>query len=145
MASPPYSQLQSHLDSLQPGDPERTVRLVDFILADAVRRSASDIRVEPTHRAVEVRYRLDGVLQPVASLNRELAPNVVARLKVLAELLTYRVDIPQEGGIRGAAGGFGVEMRVSTFPTIHGEKVVVRLFDPTARLLDLDDLGLAPE
>jgi general secretion pathway protein E len=53
--------------------------------------------------------------------------------------------VPQEGSIREAAGGHGVEMRVSTFPTIHGEKVVVRLFDPTGRLLDLDDLGLAPD
>jgi type II secretory ATPase GspE/PulE/Tfp pilus assembly ATPase PilB-like protein len=145
MASPPYSQLQSHLDSLQPGDPERTVRLVDFILADAVRRSASDIHVEPTHRAVEVRYRLDGVLQPVASLNRELAPNVVARLKVLAELLTYRVDIPQEGRVQDALQHFGADMRVSTFPTIHGEKAVVRIFDTGGRVLDLEQLGLSVE
>jgi type II secretory ATPase GspE/PulE/Tfp pilus assembly ATPase PilB-like protein len=145
MAQQAQTELQAQLDALARAGPERASRLVETLLRDAVRRAASDVHLEPTPRAVEVRYRLDGVLQPVVSLERELAPNVVARLKVLAELLTYRVDIPQEGGIRGAAGGFGVEMRVSTFPTIHGEKVVVRLFDPTARLLDLDDLGLAPE
>jgi type II secretory ATPase GspE/PulE/Tfp pilus assembly ATPase PilB-like protein len=145
MASGAPTELQAQLDALMPAGPERATRLVQTILRDAVRRTASDVHLEPTHSSLAVRYRLDGVLHQVAALDRELAPNLVARLKVLAELLTYRVDIPQEGGIREAAGGHGVEMRVSTFPTIHGEKVVVRLFDPTGRLLDLDDLGLAPE
>lgn len=139
------SDLQAQLDQLTRAGPERATRLVERILREAVRRGASDVHLEPTHNAVAVRYRLDGVLHPVAVLDRELAPNLVARLKVLAELLTYRVDIPQEGSIRDSAGGYGVEMRVSTFPTIHGEKVVVRLFDPSGRLLDLEDLGLAPE
>jgi type II secretory ATPase GspE/PulE/Tfp pilus assembly ATPase PilB-like protein len=139
------TELQTQLDALARAGPERASRLVELILRDAARRAASDVHLEPTHSALEVRYRLDGVMHPVATLDRELAPNVVARLKVLAELLTYRVDVPQEGSIREAAGGHGVEMRVSTFPTIHGEKVVVRLFDPTGRLLDLDDLGLAPD
>jgi len=125
--------------------PERNSQLVDLILKEAVRRAASDVHIEPTHRGVEVRYRLDGVLQRVATVNRELAPNVVARLKVQAELLTYRVGIPQEGRIQQALGRYGVEMRVSTFPIIHGEKVVVRLFDATRRVMELDQLGFAPE
>jgi general secretion pathway protein E len=145
MAQEAQTELQTQLDALARAGLERASRLVETILRDAVRRAASDVHLEPTHSAVEVRYRLDGVLHHVASLDRDLAPNFVARLKVLAELLTYRVDVPQEGAIRDAAGGYGVEMRVSTFPTIHGEKVVVRLFDPTGRLLDLDDLGLAPD
>src|SRR5437870_9695588 len=94
------SEIQHQIDALDATRPERISQLVDLILADAVRRSASDVHFEPTYRVVEVRYRLDGVLHPVASLNRELAPNVVARLKVMAELLTYRLDIPQEGSIR---------------------------------------------
>jgi type II secretory ATPase GspE/PulE/Tfp pilus assembly ATPase PilB-like protein len=145
MAPRAQTELQTQLDALMQAGPERASRLVETILRDAVRRGASDVHLEPTHSAIEVRYRLDGVLHPVAALDRELAPNLVARLKVLAELLTYRVDIPQEGSIREAAGGYGVEMRVSTFPTIHGEKVVVRLFDATGRLLDLEELGLAPD
>src|SRR5437899_2637680 len=144
MARQAQPELQTQLDALAQAGPERTSRLVDLVLHDAVRRAASDVHFEPTHNVVEVRYRLDGVLHRVATLNRELAANLVARLKVLAELLTYRIDIPQEGSIREAAGGFGVEMRVSTFPTIHGEKVVVRLFDPSGRVLDLEELGLAP-
>jgi type II secretory ATPase GspE/PulE/Tfp pilus assembly ATPase PilB-like protein len=144
MTSSVQTDLQTQLDALARMGPERTSNLVDAILREAVRRAASDVHLEPTHRAVEIRFRLDGVLHDAATLDRELAPNLVARLKVLAELLTYRVDIPQEGGIREDAGGYGIEMRVSTFPTIHGEKAVVRLFDPTGRLLDLEDLGLAP-
>jgi type II secretory ATPase GspE/PulE/Tfp pilus assembly ATPase PilB-like protein len=136
--------LQSQLDALTPGGPDRTSRLVDLILADAVRHAASDVHFEPTHRAVEIRFRLDGVLQRVATLNRDLAPNLVARLKVMAELLTYRLDVPQEGSIRDAQKHHGTDMRVGTFPTIHGEKVVVRIFEATGHTQDLDQLGLAP-
>ena len=137
--------LQTQIDALDPTRPERTSQLVDLILADAVRRYASDVHFEPTHRSVEVRLRIDGVLQPAAVLTRELAPNVVARLKVKAELLTYRLDIPQEGRIQDSIKQHSVEMRVSTFPTIHGEKVVVRIFDPTGRTMDLEQLGLPAE
>jgi len=144
---PPHvrNDLQAQLDALNFGGPDRVARLVDLILAEAVRRSASDVHFEPTHRAVEVRYRLDGVLQMIASLSRELAPNIVARLKVLADLLTYRLDIPQEGRLREASTSYGVDMRVSTFPTVHGEKVAVRIFDAGARALDLEQLGFPPE
>jgi type II secretory ATPase GspE/PulE/Tfp pilus assembly ATPase PilB-like protein len=144
MTSPARPELQAQLDALDIPGPERIGRLVDLILADAARRSASDVHLEPTHSAVEVRYRLEGVLHRAASLRRDLAPNVVARLKVLAELLTYRLDIPQEGRIRDALARHGVDMRVSTFPTVHGEKAVVRLFDPSGRTLDLEQLGLPP-
>ena len=82
---------------------------------------------------------VDGVLQSVTGLPAALASNVVARLKVLAELLTYRTDVPQEGRIRGSGD---VEMRVSTFPTLHGEKAVVRFFGGLGQYRYLDDLGL---
>lgn len=139
------TDLQSELNALDAAAPERVGRLVDVVLLDAIRRSASDVHVEPTHRAVEIRYRLDGVLQPVATLSRELAPNLIARLKVLAELLTYRLDIPQEGSIRQEQHRYGTDLRVSTFPTIHGEKAVVRIFQDSTQALDLDQLGLARE
>ena len=139
------NEVQSQIDALDASRPERISQLVDLIVADAVRRLASDIHFEPTHRTLEVRYRIDGVLQSVAVLTREVAPNVVARLKVLSELLTYRLDVPQEGRIASSARQHGVDMRVSTFPTIHGEKAVVRIFDPSGRTLDLEQLGLSPD
>jgi general secretion pathway protein E len=137
--------LQARLASLDAAGPERTSRLVDVILADAVGRTASDVHFEPTFRAVEIRYRIDGVMHRVAVLSRELAPNLVARLKVMSELLTYRVDIPQEGSMRQGIEQFGTDMRVSTFPTIQGEKVVVRLFDAAGQTLDMDQLELSAE
>ncbi len=145
MGDAPRSELQARLGALDRANPESPSRLVDLILHDAVSRAASDVHFEPTPRAVAVRYRLDGVLQTVAALDRQLAPNVVARLKVLSELLTYRLDVPQEGGIRGAPERYGADMRVSTFPTVHGEKAVVRIFDPAVHTLELEQLGLAPD
>lgn len=141
MADLTRTELQARLDALRPG-PERVSQLVDVVLTGARSCSASDVHFEPTPRALEVRYRLDGVLLPMAVLPRELAPNVVARLKVMAELLTYRTDIPQEGGVRATQAGSGGELRVSTFPTIHGEKVVVRLFTGGRAVLELEQLGL---
>ncbi len=133
--------LQSALDQVSPTAPDRISRLVDLVLDDAVRRSASDIHFEPTPRGLEIRYRLDGVLHTLAWIDRLLATNIVARLKVLAELLTYRIDVPQEGSYRRDQA----DMRISTFPTIQGEKVVVRIFQGTRQVLDLEHLGLSPE
>ena len=134
--------LDARLQGLQKTGPEQTGQIVDAILSEAVRCLASDVHFEPTHRSVEIRYRIDGVLQHVATLSRDVAVNIVARLKVLADLLTYRIDIPQEGRLVTAMGQYGVDMRVSTFPTIHGEKAAVRIFETSERTLDLDQLGL---
>jgi len=114
--------------------------LVDELLTSAKQLGASDVHLVPTERCLQVSMRLDGVLHPVAELPKELATNVVTRLKVLAELLTYRTDVPQEGRIRSVHDD--VEMRVSTFPTLFGEKAVVRLFVGSGRFRYLDDLGL---
>src|SRR6476661_5723098 len=97
--------LQSKLDALGAPGPEQVVPAVDLVLAEGVHRSASDVHFEPTPTGLEVRFRIDGVIHPVATLPRDLAPNVIARLKVLSELLTYRVDVPQEGRIRLAESG----------------------------------------
>src|SRR3954451_13480013 len=101
------SDVQRALDALDRGRPEATPQLVDALLTEAVRRGASDVHLEPTHRSLEVRFRLDGVLHLAASLRKELTPNLIARLKVLAELLTYRTDVPQEGRLHwdGAPAG----------------------------------------
>lgn len=131
-------QLAAALRSGQDG----VVRAVDLALSVADRLGASDVHFQPTPTGLDVRFRVDGVLQPAATLPREVAPNVVARLKVMAELLTYRTDVPQEGSIRATSDGPRTDRRVSTFPTVHGENAVVRVFNPAAGLLDLDRLGL---
>jgi type II secretory ATPase GspE/PulE/Tfp pilus assembly ATPase PilB-like protein len=135
-------RLQSQIDALNMKSPERTSLLVDLILTKAVECSASDIHFEPTNHSLEIRFRLDGVLHRVGLLTRDVAANIVGRLKVMAELLTYRQDIPQEGRLRSGRTTFGVDMRVSTFPTIHGEKAAVRLFGTGATVFDLEQIGL---
>lgn len=138
---PIASELQSRLDALGAG-PDSVVRAVELVLDEAIRHSASDVHFEPTPVALEVRFRTDGVLHRIAAIERKLVPNVVARLKVMADLLTYRVDVPQEGGVRPALAPQAADMRVSTFPTVHGEKAVVRVFAGANGLLDLEELGL---
>ena len=139
----PRGKLSQDLGRLDPAGPRYATDVVEHVLAQARAAEASDVHLHPGADGLEVRWRIDGVLQPVAVLPSRLAANVVARLKVLVELLTYRTDVPQEGRIRGAPGE--VEMRLSTFPTLHGEKAVVRLFAGSGRFLRLGDLGLPAE
>ncbi len=129
--------------ALDPRDPQYATRAVERLLDISRQAQASDLHLQPTADALEVRWRVDGVLQPLATLPVQLAGNVIARLKVLAGLLTYRTDVPQEGRIRAAAGE--MEVRVSTFPTLYGEKAVVRMFADRGRYDSLDALGLRPE
>jgi type II secretory ATPase GspE/PulE/Tfp pilus assembly ATPase PilB-like protein len=136
----PKNPLPLDFGQLDPVNPRYATDVVERSLAAAREAGASDLHFLPGAAGLQLTWRLDGVLQPLALLPVKVAPNVVARLKVLADLLTYRTDVPQEGRIRGAPGE--VEMRVSTFPTLFGEKAVVRMFAQPDRFLGLDDLGL---
>src|SRR4051812_23600432 len=91
VSGPPPTDFPARLAAARTG-PDGAVRAVDLVLAEADRLGASDVHFEPGTRALDIRFRVDGVIQPVAALPREMAPNVVARLKVMAELLTYRTD-----------------------------------------------------
>lgn len=135
--------MQSELAGLDPKDPNYAVTVVERLLASARRLGASDLHLRPAAEGLEVRLRLDGVLQRVAVLPRPTAANVVARLKVLADLLTYRTDVPQEGRVRAVQEGG--ELRVSTFPTVFGENAVVRLFAGSQQFQRLEDLGFPEE
>jgi type II secretory ATPase GspE/PulE/Tfp pilus assembly ATPase PilB-like protein len=136
----PASHLVETLGRLDPSHSRYASDAVDQALSAARGAGASDIHLQPTALGLQVSWRIDGVLHPVTVLPASVAPNVVARLKVLAELLTYRTDLPQEGRIRSTPGE--VEMRVSTFPTVFGEKAVVRMFAGPGQFLRLLDLGL---
>ena len=128
--------------------PQQVPLVVDALLQSAQAAGASDVHLVPEANGLAMHWRIDGVLQPVDQFPRSIGPNIVARLKVLAELLTYRSEVPQEGRIRAAAAAKSqdaeappIEMRVSTFPTLFGEKVVVRLFVGSGRYRRLADLG----
>ncbi len=135
--------LAGALRSLDPADTGYASRFVDILLASGRQRGASDIHLQPTSAGLELRWRIDGVLADLGVFSAGSAANVVARLKVLADLLTYRNDVPQEGRIR--AQPEEPEIRVSTFPTLFGERAVVRLFSSAARLRILDELNLGDD
>ena len=120
--------------------PKYVTEFVTYTLQSACVAGASDIHFAVGEDDVQVLWRIDGVLQSVATCPRSLAPNIIARLKVMAELLTYRTDVPQEGRIRESSAK--VEMRLSTFPTLYGEKAVVRLFASSERYRWPAELGL---
>ena len=118
---------------------------VDGLLAAAVAAGASDVHLLPDPAGLAVRFRVDGRLAEVGRFPAVVAANVVGRLKVLAGLLTYDADRPQEGRLAAPPGGGGPQMRLSTFPTVHGEKAVVRLLAPAGRLARPGDLGFPPD
>jgi type II secretory ATPase GspE/PulE/Tfp pilus assembly ATPase PilB-like protein len=132
--------LRQQLAGLDPGDAEFASASIDAVLAGASAAGASDIHFQPVGEGLELKLRLDGVLVPVTVFPPQVTANLTARLKVLAGLLTYHTDRPQEGRIRSPRDDG--EMRVCTFPTLHGERTVVRLFGGAQRYQHLDDLGM---
>jgi type II secretory ATPase GspE/PulE/Tfp pilus assembly ATPase PilB-like protein len=136
---------ENHRSKSSP-EAQDVVGIVDELLQRAVASGASDVHFEPTGTDLKVKYRLDGALSPVESLPAAVAENVVARLKVLGGLLTYRNDIPQEGRLEldGKASGKVTDVRLAVFPTIYGQRAVVRLFYRNEELMALEHLGFAP-
>ena len=115
--------------------------LVNCLLLDSIAAKASDLHIEPWETTLAVRIRLNGVLTELVHLPLELAEKIAGRFKVMANLISYQTNLPQEGHASGGPELGGVELRVSVFPTTRGEKIVVRLFDPTNRSFELTSLG----
>ncbi len=118
------------------------VRLVDAFLADAVKRRASDIHLEPEDGFIRVRYRIDGVLQQVSTVHKKFWGAIAVRLKVMSGMDITETRAPQDGRISLSIGGRPVDFRVATQPTIHGENIVLRILDRRAGIVPLDKLGL---
>jgi general secretion pathway protein E len=139
---PAALDLAPQLAALDASKAEYASLFVERLLALAREQGASDVHLQPTPQGLEVRWRIDGVLQSVGDFPRGHLADVVTRLKVLAHLLTYKSDVPQEGRLADAGD---CEMRISTFPTLHGERAVVRLFAGEGKFLHLADVGLPAE
>jgi type II secretory ATPase GspE/PulE/Tfp pilus assembly ATPase PilB-like protein len=133
--------ISQDLAGLSQAAPDYAARFVDLLLSAATSARASDVQLHPSGAELQVRFRIDGVLQVLGTFPRGTAADIVTRLKVLAQLLTYRSDIPQEGRLRCSVAGY--EMRLSTFPTLHGERAVVRLFAAAGELLLPGQLGFS--
>ena len=118
------------------------IRLINGMIAEAVRTSASDVHVEPYEDRVSIRYRIDGVLRETVSVSQKLASPLVSRIKVMARLDISEKRVPQDGRLTITLGGKAVDVRVSTLPSRYGERVVLRLLDNSQARYSLDDLGM---
>ncbi|MFK7893268.1 MAG: type II secretion system ATPase GspE [Granulosicoccus sp.] len=129
-------------DLLESTDDAPVIRLINAMLTEAVRKQASDIHIEPFEKRLSVRYRVDGVMQNLVEPPRAIAPLVISRLKVMAKLDIAERRLPQDGRISLRVAGRPVDVRVSTLPSGHGERVVLRLLDKQAGRLNLEHLGM---
>jgi type IV pilus assembly protein PilB len=121
------------------------IKLVNLILAEAIKRGASDIHAEPYEKAFRVRFRIDGILYEVMSPPMSMKNAIISRLKIMADLDISERRLPQDGRMKVKFKAREVDFRVSTLPTLFGEKVVMRLLDKSNLMLDMSKLGFAPQ
>ncbi|MEM9057150.1 MAG: type II secretion system ATPase GspE [Pseudomonadota bacterium] len=138
------NQLPEPSDLLESEDDAPIIRLINAVLTEAVKENTSDVHIEPFENRLVVRFRVDGVLREVLTSRRAVAPLVVSRIKVMSKLDIAEKRLPQDGRISLRIAGRAVDVRVSTMPSGHGERVVMRLLDKQAGRLNLDHLGMAP-
>ena len=131
-------------DLLEAEDDAPIIKLINALLTEAIKDNASDIHIETFEKKLSVRFRVDGVLREVLQPGRKLAPLLVSRIKVMAKLDIAEKRIPQDGRIALKIANRAVDVRVSTMPSSHGERVVLRLLDKEAGRLEFGHLGMAP-
>lgn len=129
-------------DLLETQDDAPIIRLLNALLSQAIKENASDVHIETFENKVLVRFRVDGVLREILEPQRVLAPLITSRIKVMAKLDIAEKRLPQDGRISLRVAGHAVDVRVSTMPTSHGERIVLRLLDKQNSHLDLAQLGM---
>jgi type IV pilus assembly protein PilB len=132
------------IDLTQSAEEAPVVRLVNMVLADAIQKGASDIHWEPYEKVFRLRFRIDGVLHEMLTPPKRLEPAIISRLKIMSNLNIAERRVPQDGRIKLRFRNREIDFRVSTLPTIFGEKVVLRILDKEALKLDLTALGFDP-
>jgi type IV pilus assembly protein PilB len=118
------------------------IRLLDTIMREAIRNEATDIHIEPLQNAVRIRYRIDGILHEILRLPKWLSAPLIARVKILGDMDVAEKRVPQDGRMRIEMQKKRFDVRISTIPTVNGEKAVLRLLDQTSPLMGLEKLGL---
>ncbi len=130
-------------DLLESEDDAPIIRLLNALFSEAIKKNTSDIHVEVFEEHISIRYRIDGVLQEVIQPPRILAPMIISRIKVMSKLDISEKRLPQDGRISLHIAGRSIDLRVSTMPTNHGERVVMRILDKQNSKLDLTSLGMS--
>ena len=136
-------QAVAEIAGARPEEDGPIIRFVNMIVQQALRDGASDLHFEPEESSFRIRFRVDGVLREISVQSKTLYSSIVSRVKVMATLDISERRLPQDGRLRMTAMGRELDVRVSTFPTIHGENIVMRLLDRSAALVGLEELGLA--
>ncbi len=136
------TELEEPEDLLDASDEAPIIRLVNTILYQSVKQRASDIHIEPFEKELVVRFRIDGVLYDMVRPPKRFHSSTVSRIKIMAGLNIAEKRLPQDGRIRIKIAGKDIDIRVSTIPTAHGERIVMRLLDRTQVLLRLDEIGM---
>ncbi len=136
------SEIEETGDLLDDTSDAPMIRLVNLMLSQAVKDRASDIHIEPYQNSVKVRYRIDGVLYNILNLPRKVQSSLASRIKIMAKLNIAEKRLPQDGRIDIKIAERSVDIRVSSIPTAFGERVVLRLLDKTASILNLSELGM---
>ncbi len=119
------------------------VKLVNMLIMEAVKERASDIHIEPQENTVRIRFRIDGVLHEISSLSKRMQPTIISRIKVISKLDIAEKRKPQDGRLRMHMENREIDVRVSTFPTVHGENIVLRILDKATVILELVQLGFS--
>ena len=135
-------QLPTSEDLLDTQDDAPIIRLINALFTQAIKQKASDIHIETYENRIVVRNRIDGILHEVLEIQRTIAPLVISRVKVMAKLDIAEKRVPQDGRISLRIGGHAIDIRVSTLPSNHGERIVLRILDQQAAQLDLSLLGM---
>ncbi len=135
-------ELPENEDLLEADDGAPIIRLINAMLGEAIKEGASDIHIETFENCLVIRFRIDGVLREILRPQRKLAAVLVSRIKVMAKLDIAEKRVPQDGRISLRLGGRAVDVRVSTLPSRHGERIVLRLLDRSSVQLDLSSLGM---
>jgi len=138
-------ELEEPQDLLDTDDEAPIIRLVNSLLFRAAKERASDIHIEPMDRELLVRFRIDGVLQEVIKPPKRYQASIISRVKIMAQLNIAEKRLPQDGRIRIKLAGRDIDIRVSSIPTAHGERIVMRLLDKNATLLDLAEIGMGAQ
>src|SRR5258706_3922974 len=130
--------------ALWAADEAPIVKLLSSLIADAVRKGASDIHIEPYEKSIRVRFRIDGVMQEMMAPPFKFKAAIISRLKIMAELDIAERRVPQDGRIKIKVLNRTIDLRVSSLPTIFGEKIVMRILDKANLNIDLEKLGFEP-
>ncbi|MGE5307494.1 MAG: GspE/PulE family protein [Deltaproteobacteria bacterium] len=133
------------VDAEKLGEEAPIIRIVNYIIMQALQMKASDIHIEPEEKVLAVRYRIDGILRKQPALPRDLTPAIISRFKIISQLDIAEKRVPQDGRLLLKVGSKDIDFRVSTCPTVHGENVVLRILDKSGLVLGLESLGFPPK